>query len=78
MSLSLSDCCSLCPRSAGMRCTPLTVEVHLRKAIEADIDDHGFQPKIIRIDEGNSVHWQWRDCSVPHQVRRAQAFALKS
>ena len=54
--------------SAGMRCTPLIIEVHKRKAIEADLDDNGFQPRIIRIDEGNAVHWRWKDCSLPHQV----------
>ena len=54
--------------SAGMRCTPLTIEVHHRKAIEADLDDNGFQPRIIRIDEGNAVHWRWKDCAIPHQV----------
>ena len=54
--------------SAGMRCTPLTIEVHHRKAIEADLDDKGFQPRIIRIDEGNAVHWRWKDCAIPHQV----------
>ncbi len=60
--------CILLCFSAGMRCTPLIVEVHARKAIEADVDDNGFQPRIIRIDEGNSVHWQWSDCAIPHQV----------
>ncbi len=55
-----------------MRCTPLTVEVHQRKDIEADVDDNGFQPRIIRIDEGNSVMWRWGECSIPHQVREVK------
>ena len=56
-------CCS-----AGLRCTPLTVEVYPRKDIEADLTDDGFIPHLIRIDEGNTVKWSWWECHGPQHV----------
>ncbi|ELT90741.1 hypothetical protein CAPTEDRAFT_219540 [Capitella teleta] len=54
--------------SAGLRVTPLTVEVFERKDIKCNVSDAGFEPKIIRVDEGNFVHWSWAQCSVPRSV----------
>ncbi|ESN90998.1 hypothetical protein HELRODRAFT_182343 [Helobdella robusta] len=47
---------------------PLRVEVHGRKAVEAKISALGFEPGIIRLDEGNAITWEWRDSEVPLSV----------
>ena len=56
------------PNSAGLRCTPLTIEVYTRKDIEAELTDEGFAPELIRIDEGSSVKWSWSGCQLPHSL----------
>ena len=58
--------CLFC--SAGIRCTPLTITVVERKELVAEVSDEGFHPKLMRVDERNSILWQWKNCSVPHNV----------
>ena len=58
--------------SAGVKTTPLTLEVFQRKDVTAKVDDNGFSPKLIRIDEGNAVQWQWSGCAIQHSVKEAQ------
>lgn len=58
--------------SAGIRCTPLIVEVFERKDVEAELNDQGFAPKIIRVDESSGVIWRWSGCSLPHTVTEAR------
>ena len=57
--------------SDGLKCTPLTIEVYPRKDIESTLTDEGFEPKIIRVDEGNSVRWSWSGCEQPHSIQEA-------
>ena len=52
--------------SAGIKCTPLKVEVFPRKEIEVSVTDNGFKPHIVRIDEGNAISWAWSECDIPH------------
>ena len=54
--------------SAGIKTSPLTLEVHKRKDVLADVTDRGFSPHLVRIDEGNAVLWKWDACSIPHTV----------
>ena len=60
-----------------MKISPLVIEVHPRKDIEATLSDDGFEPAIIRLDEGNSITWTWKDCQLPHSVVEA-TFDLKT
>ncbi|XP_048739977.2 uncharacterized protein LOC125654190 isoform X5 [Ostrea edulis] len=52
-----------------IRCTPLTVIVRRRLPLRAEVTDEGFNPKIIAIEQGDTVEWSWKDCSVPHSVQ---------
>ncbi|KAK3579080.1 hypothetical protein CHS0354_029940 [Potamilus streckersoni] len=54
---------------AGIRSTPLTVTVKRSKDLLAKITDDGFIPDVIDLEEGQSIRWQWNDCSVPHSVQ---------
>ena len=62
--------CTLC--SAGVKTTPLTLEVHKRKDILVDVSDRGFTTHVIRIDEGNAVMWKWQSCAIPHTITEAK------
>ncbi|KAL3853216.1 hypothetical protein ACJMK2_016773 [Sinanodonta woodiana] len=54
---------------AGIRSTPLAVTVKRSKDLPAEITDDGFIPDVIDIEEGQSIRWQWNNCSVPHSVQ---------
>lgn len=56
----------------GIRCTPLNVVVKRRVDLLADVNDDGFNPKIIYIDQGHSIKWQWKQCTVPHSVQEVK------
>lgn len=57
--------------SGGLKIQPLTVVVDHRRDIEAGVFDTGFKPRIIRIDEGNTVKWTWSECDLLHTVTEA-------
>jgi len=59
-------CCS-----GGLRCTPVTVIVDPKKDIEAELNDKGFKPPVIRIDEGTAIQWKWSGCEVTHTINEA-------
>ena len=42
--------------------------MYARKDVEVTLSDEGFSPKIVRIDEGNTVEWSWKNCSVAHSI----------
>nr|XP_034305803.1 uncharacterized protein LOC105321045 isoform X1 [Crassostrea gigas] len=52
-----------------VRCTPLTVIVKRRLPLRASVTDKGFQPKIIAIDQGDTIEWSWKECTVPHSIQ---------
>ncbi|CAD5112727.1 DgyrCDS1945 [Dimorphilus gyrociliatus] len=60
--------------SLGIKCTPLTIEVYERTNIEAELGDEGFFPKILRIDEGNTIEWRWKNCLIPHSITEVKYF----
>lgn len=43
--------------------------VRRRLPLRAEVTDEGFNPKIIAIEQGDTVEWSWKDCSVPHSVQ---------
>ena len=50
----------------------MTLEVWPRKDVAAEVGDNGFTPKLIRIDEGNAVHWKWSGCAIQHTVQEVK------
>lgn len=57
--------------SQGVKCEPLVIEVHPRRDVESIVTDTGFEPHLIRLDEGNAVKWTWNDCERPHKITEA-------
>lgn len=43
--------------------------VKRRLSLRAFVTDKGFQPKIIAIDQGDTIEWSWKECTVPHSIQ---------
>ncbi|KAH9503746.1 hypothetical protein Btru_066540, partial [Bulinus truncatus] len=52
-----------------IRFTPFTVIVKKRAEVLVDVTDEGFFPSILDINQGQTVHFVWRSCAVPHTVK---------
>jgi len=49
----------------------VTVSVDPKRDIEAELNDKGFKPPVIRIDEGTAIQWKWSGCEVAHIITEA-------
>jgi len=61
----------MCCCSGGLRCVPVTVIVDEKRDVEAELNDNGFKPPVIRIDEGTAIQWKWSGCDVARVITEA-------
>jgi plastocyanin len=48
------------------------VMVKRRLDLVAEITDDGFTPDIIYLDQGHSIKWTWKGCSIPHSIQEVK------
>jgi hypothetical protein len=51
---------------------PLRVQVLEEQPISLLINDDGFLPKIIRVEEGSTLKWTWNKLAYPHSIYEAE------
>ena len=51
---------------------PLKIKVVEEKPISLLINDDGFLPKIVQIEEGTLLKWSWSKLAFPHSIYQAE------
>jgi hypothetical protein len=51
---------------------PIRITVTEEQPIPLLVNDDGFMPKVIQVDEGASVKWSWSKSTIPHSIYEAK------
>ncbi len=53
-------------------CPPIRIKVLDEQPIALLVNDDGFLPKVIRIDEGSTLKWSWTKLAYPHSIYESE------